>query len=342
MMHLASPQWMHALWLVPLTALLVVFAYEARRRLLRRFADENLLGLLTAPTRPLFAVIRGGLLVIGVAGLVMALMRPQWHEREIPVTRHGREIVFVVDVSRSMLARDLAPNRLERAKLWIRDLAASLEGDSVGLVAFAGVPVVKSPLTRDIDFFDMALEELGPATAPRGGTMIGDAIRKAVGQVFERRSDDEPDRGQFRDIILITDGEDQGSLPVEAAKAAADAGIRIIAIGIGSETGGAPVPAGDDQADYLKYQGQTVKSKLDAKTLAEIAQATPGGVFLNVGTGDLNLDDIYHDLIASAGKTELDTEPILLYDEAFWIFLACAVGTLMLEPVLDERRRMLA
>ncbi len=340
MMHLGSPDWMHAFWLVPVTVLLVVFAFDARRRLLRRFADDSLLGALTAPVRPLVVFLRGGLLVIGLTGLVFALMRPQWNEREIPVTRHGREIVFVVDVSRSMLARDLAPNRLERAKLWIRDLAASLEGDSVGLVAFAGVPVVKSPLTRDIGFFDMALDEIGPTTAPRGGTMIGDAIRKAVGQVFERRSDDEPDRGQFRDIILITDGEDQGSLPVEAAKAAADAGVRIISIGIGSETGGALVPASDDQADYIKYQGQTVRSKLDAKTLAEIAQATPGGVFLNVGTGDLNLDDIYRDLIASAGKTELDTQPILLYEEAFWIFLAAAVVCLMLEPVLEERGRI--
>lgn len=339
-MHIGSPVWMHALWLVPITVLLVVYAFEARRRLLRRFADESLMGSLTPRVRPIVAVLRGGLLVAGVTGLVFALIRPQWNEREIPVTRRGREIVFVVDVSRSMLARDLAPNRLERAKLWIRDLAGSLEGDSVGLVAFAGVPVVKSPLTRDLGFFEMALDQLGPEAAPRGGTMIGDAIRKAVGQVFERQADDEPDRGQFRDIVLITDGEDQGSLPVEAAKAAADAGVRIIALGIGSETEGAPVPMSNDDGDFVNYQGKTVRSKLDAGTLAQIAQATPGGVFLNVGTGDLNLEDIYRDLIKSASQADLETQPIVQYDEMFWIFLAAALGCVMVEPLLQDRRRM--
>jgi len=341
-MHIGSPVWMHALWLVPITVLLVVYAFEARRRLLRRFADESLMGSLTPRVRPVVAVIRGGLLVVGVTGLVFALIRPQWNEREIPVTRRGREIVFVVDVSRSMLARDLAPNRLERAKLWIRDLAGSLEGDSVGLVAFAGVPVVKSPLTRDLGFFEMALEQLGPESAPRGGTMIGDAIRKAMGQVFERQPDDEPDRGQFRDIVLITDGEDQGSLPVEAAKAAADAGIRIIALGIGSETEGAPVPTSANDSDFINYQGSTVRSRLDAGTLAQIAQATPGGVFLNVGTGELNLEDIYRDLIKSASQAELETQPIVQYDEMFWIFLAAALGCLMVEPLLQDRGRMAA
>lgn len=341
-MHIGAPVWIHALWLVPLTALLVVYAFDARRRMMRRFADEPLLAALTARTRLWVAALRGGLLVTGVAGLVFALMRPQWNEREIPVTRRGREIVFVIDVSRSMLARDLAPNRLERAKLWIRDMVSALEGDSVGLVAFAGVPVVQSPLTRDIGFFEMTLDQLGPESASRGGTMIGDAIRKAVGQVFERTPEDAPDRGQFRDIILITDGEDQGSLPVEAAKAAADAGIRIIALGIGSEVEGAPVPQGTNDQDYVRYQGETVRSRLDAGTLAEIAGATPGGVFLNVGTGNLDLEDLYHDLIASASRAELETQPIVQYDEMFWIFLAAALACLFAESLLEERGRLKA
>jgi Ca-activated chloride channel family protein len=341
-MHIGSPAWIHALWLVPLTGLLVVFAYEARRRLLRRFADSSLLPALTPRVRPAVSVVRGVLLVAAVGGLVFALMRPQWNEREYPVTRRGREIVFVVDVSRSMLARDLAPNRLERAKLWMRDLVGSLEGDSVGLVAFAGVPVIKCPLTRDVGFFEMAVEQLSPESAPRGGTMIGDAIRKAVGQVFERTPDDEPDRGRFRDIILITDGEDQGSLPIEAAKAAADAGIRIIALGIGSETQGAPVPQAADEQDFIRYQGQTVRSKLDAGALADIAGATPGGVFLNVGTGDLNLEDIYRDLIASAPSAELETLPIVQYDEMFWVFLAGSVACLFAEGLLEDRGRIRA
>ncbi len=341
-MHFGSAQWMHALWLVPIVACLCVYAHDARRRLLMRFAEDSAMFALTPRRRPFIGIAKIVLLTAGIAGLVLSLMRPQWNEREIPLTRRGREIVFVIDVSRSMLARDLAPNRLERSKLWIRDLAASLQGDSVGLVAFAGVAVVKSPLTRDLGFFEMAVEELGPDAVPRGGTMIGDAIRKAVSQVFERSPDDDADQNLFRDIILITDGEDQGSLPIEAAKAAADAGIRILAIGIGSGTDGTLVPTNENEQDFVTFDGQQVRSKLDAATLVQVAQASPGGVFLNVGTGDLNLDDVYRDLIASADQADLETEASVRYDEMFWVFLAGSIACLMAESLLEDRRRMTA
>lgn len=337
-MHFGSPQWMHALWLVPFTAIVCVYALEARRRRLRLYADAGQLSSLTPPVRPVMAWVKILLRVLAIGGLTIALMRPQWNERAVPMTRRGREIVFVVDVSRSMLARDLAPDRLDRSKLWIRDLASSLRGDSVGLVAFAGVSVVKCPLTRDLGFFEMAVEELGTDSVPRGGTMIGDAIRKAVSQVFERTPDDETDRGQFRDIILMTDGEDQGSLPVEAAKAAADAGVRIVAIGLGSE--GALVPTKENQQDFVTFEGQQIRSGLDVVTLTKIAQSTPGGVFLNVGTGDLNLDEVYQDLIKSANQAELETQASIRYDEMFWVFLAGALVCLFAESFLEDRRRM--
>lgn len=336
-MHIGSPAWIHALWLVPAIVLTWVYAEGARARALRRFADPELASALMPQRSLALAVVKLALVCVGVLGLVVALMQPQWNEREIPVTRRGREVVFVVDVSRSMLAEDLAPNRLERAKLWIRDVTSVLEGDSVGLVAFAGAAVVKCPLTRDIGFFEMTLEELSPASAPRGGTMIGDAIRKALSQVFERSPEDMPEDGQFRDLILITDGEDQGSLPVAAAEAAAASGVRIIAIGLGSDTQGAPVPDPEHPGQFLTYQGQEVRSRLDSDTLAEIARATPGGVFLNVGTGNVDLDDVYRELIQSAEQATLETSSVVQYEQMFWVFLAVALGALMLDSLIEDQ-----
>ena len=161
-MHLGAPQWMHAIWLVPLVVLLWVYAKGARRRSQRRFAEDDMMSQLAAPMRRWAGVAKLLLTAVGMLSLVLALLQPQWNKQEIPVSRKGREVVFVVDVSRSMLAQDLAPSRLDRAKLWIRDVTNALDGDSVGLVAFAGAAVVKCPLTRNLGFFEMALEELNP------------------------------------------------------------------------------------------------------------------------------------------------------------------------------------
>lgn len=339
MIHLGAPDWIHAAWLVPAAVLAGVHAIAARRRARRRFADEDLLNSIMPAPRVWVTGVKVALTALGMAGIVVALLQPQWNKREIPVTRQGREVVFVVDVSRSMLAQDLAPNRLDRAKLWIRDLTSVLEGDSVGLVAFAGASVVTCPLTRDVGFFELALEELTPEAAPRGGTMIGDAIRKAVTQVFERSPLDANDTGSFRDLVLITDGEDQGSLPVAAAESAAAAGVRIIAIGLGSDTQGTPVPDPDRPGEFLTYAGEQVRSVLDSKTLADVAKATPGGVYLNVGTGTIALDDVYRDLIRSAKQTTLESSSVTEYQQMFWIFLAVGLAGLFVEPLLEDQRR---
>lgn len=339
MMHLGAPEWIHAVWLAPAVVLAGVHAIGAQRRARRRYADDALIEAIMPPQRVWIAGVKIALKSIGMAGIVVALLQPQWNKREIPVTRRGREVVFVVDVSRSMLAQDLAPNRLDRAKLWIRDLTSELEGDSVGLVAFAGASVVKCPLTRDVGFFELALGELSPESAPRGGTMIGDAIRKAVTQVFERSPRERPEGAGFRDLVLITDGEDQGSLPVAAAETAAAAGVRIIAIGIGSGASGAPVPDPDRPGQYLTYQGEEVRSVLDSQTLADVARATPGGVYLNVGTGNIALDEVYRDLIRSAEQTTLETSSITEYQQMYWVFLMIGLASLLAEPLLEDQRR---
>jgi Ca-activated chloride channel family protein len=234
-----------------------------------------------------------------------------------------------------MLAEDLAPNRLERAKLAIADAVERLQGDRVGLVAFAGTAAVKCPLTHDYGFFRMMLEDVSVGSISRGGTMIGDAIRKTLDEVFDDQEK------QFKDLILITDGEDHDSFPVQAAEAAGERGVRILAIGLGDENEGRRIPITDanGRKTFLKYQGREVWSRLDADTLRKMVNATPGGKYLNVSTGTLDLGDVYQKLIASAEKKELESKTIKRYEEKYQIFLSIGLILLCLEIMVSERKR---
>lgn len=334
----ASPGLLLMLSAVPFVGSLLWLAFMRQRRGLAVFAGATPMGTRPSARRALTKIT----LTCGAASLmVLAVARPQADPIEEDATLRGRDIVFLVDVSRSMLARDVVPSRLERARLWISDLTATLRSDRVALVAFAGVPVVKCPLTLDYPFFRLALEELTTASSPRGGTLIGDAIRKALSDVFE------PGPARYRDIILITDGEDQGSFPVEAAKRAGELGVRIIALGIGGELEGSPVPAGEGAgAGFVTQDGREVRSRLDSGTLAQITLAAAqargdagGGVFLNVGTGTIDLDTVYQDLIAGAEQRETRSGANVVYRELYPYFLGLALLCLMLEPAIAWRSR---
>lgn len=329
---------LHLLWLLPLLLALWVYAGWRRRQALERFAASPLLAQLNLQFSPRRRRWKQALIFTAVAAAIVALARPAWNPQPQTVQRAGRDVVFVVDVSRSMLAEDLAPNRLERAKLAIRDCLEGLNGDRVGLIAFAGTAVVKCPLTLDYGFFRMMLEEIGPNDISRGGTLIGDALRKALAEVF-----DEQERA-FRDIILITDGEDQESFPVEAAQQVGEAGIRIIAIGLGDETQGQRIPITDKQGrkTFLTYQGEEVWTRLDASTLRQMAASTPDGKYLNVATGTFDLKSIYAEFVASAKKRALEETRITLFEEKYQIFLGLAFLLLCLEVLLGERRTLTA
>jgi Ca-activated chloride channel family protein len=335
-----EPAWLHALWSVPAAGALIWLAARARAATVRRLVGMNLAEDLTRGASRSRRALKAACLLAALASIALALSAPRWNAQEREVERQGRSLVFLIDVSRSMLTEDLAPNRLERAKIWVRDLVAELEGDQIALVAFAGAPRVVCPLTLDRSFFELQLERLGPDSAPRGGTAIGDAIRKATTDVL--RLDPEAgaaDDGRFRDIILITDGEDQQSFPIEAAQAAGSVGVRIIALGLGSESGGA-VPAPDDAGRaYQTYQGQTVVSRLDGGTLESVAGSTPGGAFLRIGTDEVDLGSVYRDLIAAGGSMDLGAATVTEYDERFWVFIALAVLALTIETLLPEGKR---
>jgi len=326
--QLAQPAWL--LLLIPALlappAIWIHRALSARR--LARYAHPDQLERLAGKPRKRSDLARALLASLAIACLAGAMASPQSDPVEIDSERTGRDIVFLLDVSRSMLASDVAPTRLDRAKLWIQDLVAELRGDRFALVAFAGSASVRAPLTSDNLFFAQTLEELTPVSVDRGGTNIGDAIRKTMELVVPKRED--RDAGAHTDIILITDGEDQQSLPVQAAQAAAQRGVRIISIGIGSTTG-ATIRTADGSPN-------TVSTRLDSKTLTQIAAASPANAYLEVGTGTLDLPKFYRDLIATAEQVSLEQTTMIQYKERFHWFLWPAFALIAAERILIPRR----
>ncbi len=326
---------LNLLWVVPVIWALFFLGWKKRARALRVFIDAGLLDRMQTSTGNGRRYIKAALILVSAVFIIFSLTRPAWNEKPETIERKGRDVVFLLDVSRSMLAEDLVPNRLEKAKLAIEDCVDRLQGDRVALVAFAGTAVVKCPLTLDYGFFRLMLDDISTEGISRGGTMIGDAIRKVMTDVFDDQA------RQYRDVILITDGEDHDSFPVEAAQKAGEKGIRIIAIGLGDESEGKRIPVTDEQGEktFLKYQGQEIWSKLDADTLREMVNATPGGKYFNVATSAIDLGDVYTQLIASADKKELASETIRRYEEKYQIFLAVGLMLLCIEMMIQERKR---
>lgn len=322
------------LWSALLPAIFFYYAARKRRAALTRFVDSRLLPQLDPNGNAGNRFWKAAATVLASVFLVAALARPSWNRLPQTIQQRGRDVVFLLDVSRSMLAEDLAPNRLDRAKLAIMDAVDKLEGDRVALVVFAGNAVIKCPLTLDYGFFRMALDDVSPLSVARGGTLIGDALRKVADSVFDRK------QSQYRDVVLITDGEDHESFPVEAAKSLGELQARLIAIGLGDENVGKriPITGADGEMTFLKFNGREIWSKLDADTLREMVNATPGGRYLNVSTGAIDLGDVYRQLIASAEQQDIESRTIDRYEEKFQVFLAVGFLLLAVEMLLRERK----
>jgi Ca-activated chloride channel family protein len=330
-----------ALWLLFVVPAVLVPAYIwclwRKAVALRILASIEMLKQINIGVSLQKQILKALLLLCAFVTIVIALTEPRWNPKPLQIKSQGRDVVILLDTSRSMLAEDIRPSRLERAKIEIADLLEQLSGDRIAIVTFAGSSTVKCPLTQDYAFVRMALADISTESTSRGGTAIGDAIRKATEEVFDRQS------REFKDLILITDGEDHDSFPVEAAQKAAGEGIRTIAIGLGDEKDGSriPITGPDGQKTFLKYQGQEVWSKLDADTLRKIASATPGGRYVGVEPGTtLELGMIYKELIESAAKRHLESATMITYDERFQIFLAVGIVLLISEVLISERKKV--
>ena len=280
--------WLWSLWLLPILAWLFRRAATGAERNRKLFAEPPMSERLAPARSGARGALRAALILAGVALLLIAAAGPRGGGESIRVERKGADIQILLDISRSMLSDDVSPNRLESAKLDISDLLERLRGDRAGLIAFAGRPTVKIPLTRDAEFFREALRPLSAADAPRGGTAIGEAIRLAL-----RAVDDDSSRD--RAILLITDGEDHESDALEAAGQAAAAGVKIYTVAIGDDDRGGRIPLYNDRGEltgYQKYKGKEIRTKADRGLLRQIAEKT-GGAFLDMGKTPTDLGAFY-------------------------------------------------
>ncbi len=333
-LHFERPGWLWpGLIGVLLAAAFYVYRFAQKRRALTRFATANLFAQLMPTVSPSRQVIKAGLTVAAMLCIGSAAMGPRWGMAEKTVRLSGIDVMIALDVSRSMLAEDAGESRLERAKQDIRDLLAVLEGDQVGLVTFAGKAVLKCALTPDYGFYRLVLDEVGTHSAPVGGTLIGDAVRLAADHFDDRIK-------KHKVILVITDGEDHESYPIDAARDAYEQrGIRVCTIGIGDPAQGRPIPIKKDgRFVNLTHDGQVVRSKMNPKVLREMA-AVGGGIYVDAGLRAIELDTIYQDIIAKMDKERREYEATRIErGQAWqWLFALTALVLLFAEALLPER-----
>ena len=270
---------------------------------------------------------------IALATGLIALAGPRFGTQVEQVVPRGSDLYVLIDVSRSMLADDVVPSRLERAKADVSSLVNRLNGERIGLIAFAGKAVVKCPLTIDYDSFRRALMELDPNSAPRGGTAIGDAIRKAV-EVFHA--------GTQRDqaVLLITDGDDQESFPLEAATVAAERKVTVFTVGLGDSNSGARIPGAgitgqSSVSSFMEHEGQQVWSKLNGSLLSDIALKT-NGVYIPAGTRSYDLGELYAQHLQGRTGDQSETQQRIRKSERFQIFLSLSLLALLIDLCISR------
>ena len=305
-----------------------------RRRVLASFVTLNLVPTMvrgTIPGRRRLKIILRALAVLFIA---VALMRPQWGIRDTQVIRRGIDLVFVVDTSKSMWARDVTPNRMERVKADLRYFADEVvQHDRIALVAFAGTARTLCPLTLDHAAFDIFLDDLDVGIIPRGGTSFRAAIQAALAAFGD-------DVRNHKAVVLFSDGEAHDGVPEDLLETARSQGVRIYTVGIGSEEGvRIPVATDGDSETFLKDgEGNIVLSRLDDRVLKTIAQRSLDGAYTHLSAGRSNLEKIYLDNIKKIEERELQSSQQERRVERFQWFLAFALLLLMSESVLPDGR----
>jgi Ca-activated chloride channel family protein len=330
--HFAEPHW---LWLAVAGPVVLIalqrYAAAARRRQLATLAAPQFLADLTRSHSPVRRALKNSLLVLAVAGVGIALARPQWGVRELAGQALGEDIVFAMDCSRSMLAADVSPNRLERAKLSVLEFVRRHGSGRVGLVAFAGQAFLQCPLTFDYGAFEDALRALDDRTIVVPGTDIGRALDEAFHAM------EKTDRRKV--VVLLTDGEDLENSGVRSAESLAGQRIVVFTVGVGTQAG-AEIQALNEQGQpelVRDSKGEVVRSRLDDETLRKIAQATKGNYFplgsLGEGLAKVRLAVETTDFASGPAPVRK------LGVDRFHVPLAVVLGLLVVESLMGTRRR---
>lgn len=326
-MTLLNPQYLWLMLLVPLFFVVQALMLRLRCRRIRRFGDEELVNALMPSYAGAKVWLRLSFFAIAFCFIVLAMARPQRGVKLKEQQLKGAEVIIALDVSNSMLAEDYSPNRLERAKLAISRVADKLHDDRIGLIVFAGDSYVQIPLTSDYISAKMFLNSISTGSVPVQGTAIGSAVDLAM-RSFSDQSD------KSRAIIVITDGENHEDDPVAAAQRAADMGVRVFTIGVGSKEGKfIPLPEGGYITDS---EGNNVVTRLDDVTLQEIAEAG-NGVYVHSSNREFGLDPIIEEVQKMEDKV-MTTVTYEEYEELYMYFLGVAIFFLVVQMLVGDRR----
>jgi len=330
MFRFAHIEFLWGLLIIPLLALFFIWARFARKRALKRFGTLQTITELmpfVSKNRPVFKFL---LLMLALAFFIVGAARPQFGSKLKKVQREGIELIIALDVSNSMMAEDIQPNRLERAKRAISRMIDRMKDDKIGLIVFAGEAYTQLPITSDYNSAKLFLEAVNTQIVPRQGTAIGSAINMALRSFT-------PAGNANKAVVVITDGENHEDDPVTAAQEAAKNGIIVHTIGMGLPQG-SPIPVlRNGQTDYLRdNDGNVVVTKLDETTLEEIS-AAGNGIYVRANNAQVGLNALF-DEINKMEKEEMETLVYSEYDDQFQYFFAIGLLLLLLEFVILERK----
>ena len=326
MINFAQAQFLALLLLIPFFFVIQALVLKLRKNRIRKFGDENLVRQLMPSYSASKVWIRLTFFALGFFFFVIGLSRPQIGAKIKEHETKGAEIMIALDVSNSMLAEDYSPNRLDRAKLAISRLVDKLRDDRIGLIVFAGNSFVQLPITTDYVSAKMFLNSISTESVPIQGTAIGEAINTAI-RSFSAQSE------KSRAVIVITDGENHEDDPVAAAKQAAEMGVRVFTIGVGSPEG-KPIPM---DGELLKDKdGNIVVTRLDESVLQDVA-AAGNGAYVRAGNSEFGLNPIIDD-IRKMEDEKYSSIVFEEFDEQFMYFMAIALFFFVLEMLSGDRR----
>jgi Ca-activated chloride channel homolog len=334
MFRFALQYYLYLLFLIPVLWIFYILVFTEKKRAMKRFGNLELLKKMSETTSRVRQIGKIVLILFAIVFIVISLARPQIGTKLEEVKREGVDIIIAMDVSKSMLAQDIPPNRLAKSKHEVENFLKRLQGDRIGLIAFSGVAFVQCPLTLDYGAAKIFLDILDPSLIPIPGTAIGDAIQKAI-ETFDRKE------RKHKVLILITDGENHEGDVLKLSEEAEREGIVIYCVGVGTSTG-QPIPEVDEGGRNTGFkkdrQGEVVITKLDEINLEKVALQT-GGKYYKATTGEDELEKIY-DEILKMEKKELGSLQFSQFEDRYQYVIIFAIILLILELVISERKNL--
>lgn len=332
-MQFIHPEWFYGFWMIAALILFFIWSDQRKRKLFERFGEWQMIKMLTPTHSSTKEWIKKALLIFVLSLLVFTLTQPQWGEEKKQLQRKGLDIMFLVDTSLSMLAEDVVPSRIDKAKLEMKTLLNQLKGDRIGIVTFAGSGFIQSPLTLDYDAFLLFANAIQVGYIPDPGTSLSEAIRIAL-KAFPKK------KAKNQVMLMISDGEHHEGDVESAIKQANEAQVRIYTIGTGTKEG-APIPLRSAEGKISGYKkdkaGEIVITKLNEDLLSRIAKET-GGLYFPATPGSREIDYVYQH-VQNLEKQDFKQQIIVERENHFQIFLVFTIVFLTLEMLIDEIKK---